>query len=116
MSADYRRAKRRKANEAIDVVDTMTEAVVGHLSNLSETGMLLILHQRLTSDALYQFRVQLPSPDGSRRTVELGSHELWSDDAAAPGQVWSGLRFIDVSPSDTDHIRNWVESPGSQYV
>ncbi len=111
---DYRRAKRRKANEAIEVIDTMTEQMVGQLSNLSETGMLLVLNQRLTSDALYQFSVRLPGADS--RPIELGAHELWSDDTAASGHAWSGFRFIDVSPEDARHIRNWVESPGSQYV
>lgn len=113
---DYRRARRRKASEPIDIVDTMTETVVGQLSNLSETGMLLILKQRLTNDALYQFAVRLPGQSGESHTVQLGAHELWSDDAAAPGQVWSGLRFIDVSPTDAMQIRHWVELPGGQYV
>ena len=41
--SEYRRAKRRKVGNAIDVVDTMTGQAIGRLSNLSETGMLLIL-------------------------------------------------------------------------
>lgn len=112
---DYRRAKRRKANEPIEIIDAMTETCVGQLSNLSETGMLLILNQRLTNDALYQFSVRLPTATGPLQ-VELGSHELWADDGAASGQIWSGFRFIDVSQEDAQRIRTWVESPGSQYV
>ena len=50
--SEFRRAKRRKVEEGIDVLDTMTELVVGHLSDLSETGCLLILSQPLVSDAL----------------------------------------------------------------
>ena len=113
---DYRRAKRRKANETIEVIDSMTEQSVGQLSNLSATGMLLVLSQRPTSDALYQLSLRLPGAYADGRVIELGAHELWSDDAAASGQTWSGFRFIDMSPEDAAHIRNWVESPGSQYV
>lgn len=113
---DYRRAKRRKVGNAIDVVDTMTGQAIGKLSNLSETGMLLILGQPLTSDALYQLRFTLPNEGGSTRSVEVGAHELWSDEAAAPGQVWTGFRFIDVAPEDVAYIREWVDAPGSQYV
>lgn len=111
--SEYRRAKRRKASETTPVVDAMTEAVVGQLSNLSETGMLLILERRLTSDALYQFQLRLPGQESHQ--IEVGAHELWADDAAG-GQVWSGFRFIDVSPQDAMRIRDWVESPGGQYV
>lgn len=113
---EYRRAKRRKVGPSIDVLDTMTGLVIGKLSNLSETGMLLILGQPLASDGLYQLRFSLPEEAGNGRSVEVGAHELWSDEAAAPGQVWTGFRFIDVAPEDVAHIREWVDAPGSQYV
>lgn len=112
---EYRRAKRRKVGN-IDVVDTMTSRVIGKLSNLSETGMLLILGEAVISDALFQLRFTLTASDGSTRSLDVGAHELWSDEAAAPGQVWTGFRFIDVGPEDVAFIREWVDAPGSQYV
>lgn len=113
---DYRRARRRKANQTIDVIDAMTETVIGRLSNLSETGMLLILQHPLMNDALYQLRFRLPLAQGGDVALDVGAHELWSDEAAAPGQVWTGFRFIDLAPGDTERIRAWVETPGSQYA
>lgn len=112
---EYRRAKRRKVGN-IDVVDTMTGQVIGKLSNLSETGMLLILGEAVISDALFQLRFTLHGHDGNGRSLEVGAHELWSDEAAAPGQVWTGFRFIDVGAEDVAFIREWVDAPGSQYV
>ena len=112
---EYRRAKRRKVGN-IDVVDTMTNQVIGKLSNLSETGMLLILGEPVISDALFQLRFTLADNNGNSRSVDVGAHELWSDEAAAPGQVWTGFRFIDVGPEDVAFIREWVDAPGSQYV
>ena len=114
--SEYRRAKRRKVDGSIDVVDTMTDVVVGHLSDLSETGMLLILHQPLVSDALYQFRFRLADAQGREHSLLVGAHELWSDQAAAPGQVWTGFRFIDISGDDLNFIRAWVLAPGSHHV
>ena len=116
MSSEYRRAKRRKVDEPTDVLDTMTEAVVGHLSDLSETGMLLILHQPLVSDGLYQFRFKLADSQGRDRSIMVGAHELWSDQAAVPGQVWTGFRFIDISGDDLNFLRAWVLAPGGQHV
>ena len=113
---EYRRAKRRKVEHSIEVLDTMTEQVIGHLSDLSETGMLLILNHALVSDALYQVRFKLSDPQGRERAVDIGAHELWSDQASAPGQVWTGFRFIDISAEDLAFIRNWVAAPGSQHV
>jgi len=114
--SEYRRAKRRKVDEATDVIDTMTDLAVGHLSDLSETGMLLILTNPLVTDALYQFRFKLADGSGRERMVMVGAHELWSDQAAAPGQVWTGFRFIDISGEDLNFIRAWVAAPGSHHV
>lgn len=116
MSSEFRRAKRRKVEQRVEVLDTMTERVLGHLSDLSETGMLLIANQPLTSDALYQLRFKLQDGNGHGHTMEVGAHELWSDPAAAPGQVWTGFRFIDLSASDLILLRSWVTAPGSQHV
>ena len=54
MNQEFRRARRRKVDERIEVTDAMTDRVIGHLSDLSETGLLLIANQPLNSDALYQ--------------------------------------------------------------
>jgi hypothetical protein len=114
--SEFRRAKRRKVGYNVEVVDTMTEQVVGRLSNLSETGMLMIAHSRMASDSLFQLRINLPDASGIERAIELGAHELWADEAAAPGQIWTGFRFIDVSQDDIAYIRDWVDAPGSTYV
>jgi hypothetical protein len=116
MTSEFRRAKRRKVDERIEVTDAMTDRVVGHLSDLSETGLLLIANQALVSDALYQLRFRLVDGNRHERMVEVGAHELWSDPAAAPGQVWTGFRFIDLAPTDLMFIRQWVAAPGSEHV
>lgn len=114
--SEYRRAKRRRATHDIAVFDNMTEQVVGKIGNLSESGVLLILGAPPCADALYQLRFDLPMGGGRPLEVEVGAHELWQDDAAAPGQVWAGFRFIDVAANSLEHIRQWVDQPGSDYV
>lgn len=116
MSSEFRRAKRRKVDERVEVTDAMTERVVGHLSDLSETGLLLIANQALVNDALYQLRFRLVDNNRHERVIEVGAHELWSDQAAAPGQVWTGFRFIDLAPADLLFLRSWVAAPGSEHV
>jgi hypothetical protein len=116
LSSEFRRAKRRKVDERVEVMDAMTDRVVGHLSDLSETGLLLIANQPMTSDALYQLRFKLVDGNRHERVIEVGAHELWSDQAAAPGQVWTGFRFIDLAPTDLLFLRGWVAAPGSEIL
>lgn len=114
MIHEFRRAKRRKAPDNILVTDTMTERVIGRIGNLSQTGMLLITSEPLVDDALYQVHFTLTG-DGSELDVDLGAHLLWLDKASAPGQAWAGFRFIAVSETHAQRMRDWIEAPGSHY-
>ena len=119
MTQEFRRAKRRKAHEPIQVTDAMTGQVVGHIGNLSESGMLLMASVPLVNDALYQLCFSLPGKDGQdgqATALELGAHLLWSDQASAPGQHWIGFRFIGLGEKQLARLRSWVNTPGSQYA
>jgi hypothetical protein len=115
MSTEHRRAKRKRALETIEVVDTMTDQIVGRIGNISETGMMLLATVHLMDDALFQLRFNLPDGSARGRPLEVGSHQLWSDAANIPGQFWAGFRFIDIGPEEALQLRNWIEQPGGQF-
>jgi len=106
MIHESRRAPRRQVAARVPVLDTMTDEVIGHLGNLSESGMLLLAGAPLLEDALYQVRFQPGLRDGS--TVEVGVHLLWSGPANTPGQTWCGFRFLNISDAQREQIREWV--------
>jgi hypothetical protein len=113
---EFRRAKRRRVPETIELFDTMTEQVVGRIGNLSETGMLALTSVPLVDDALYQLRFALIDRHGRRHEMEVGAHQLWSDPANVAGQCWSGFRFIEMAREDNSLLREWVEEPGGEYA
>ncbi|MDR7099765.1 MULTISPECIES: PilZ domain-containing protein [Lysobacteraceae] len=112
---EFRRSRRRQVGEATQVTDSMTELVIGHIGNVSETGMLVMSNAPLVSDALYQLRFALPD-GGGRTAFEVGAHLLWHDQASAPGQAWVGFRFITMSDQQMQQLRRWIDAPGSQYA
>lgn len=116
MSEEYRRAKRKQVAERIDVTDTMIEAPIGLIGNVSETGMMLLTNQPMTDDALYQMCFTVVDGQGQPREVGVGAHQLWSEPANTPGHYWAGMRFIDIGPDDLESLRQWIDLPGSQYV
>ena len=105
---EYRRKHRRNPDRTVEVQDVMTEQVVGRIGNLSETGILIQADKPLTDDALYQFRFTLHDPNGKRHAYEVGAHHLWSEQDTPHGVMWIGFRFIDISPDDATHLREWV--------
>lgn len=110
---DCRRVPRRKIAETIQVVDTMTDTVIGRLGNLSDTGMLVITNTPLVDDALYQLRFMLH--DAGSVPIEVGVHVLWQDTASASGQTWTGFRFITLLDSQMLQLRQWLDTPGGRY-
>lgn len=109
---EFRRSRRRQVADAIPVVDSMTDTVIGHIGNVSETGMLVIASVPLVIDALYQLRFSLPDP-GGRIALEVGAQLLWREQANAPGQAWAGFRFITMSGEQMQRLRRWVDAAGS---
>ena len=108
-----RRAKRRSVNEQIAVTDMMAEAIIGRLGNVSETGMLMIASVPMQDDALYQFRFAIPGPTGQPQPLDVGAHLLWHEESNAPGQYWTGFRFLTLSPEHKALLRRWVEQETS---
>lgn len=112
---EYRRVPRRKVDETVQVVDTMTDTVIGRLGNLSETGMLVIASMPMVDDALYQLRFVLNDKTTAGVAIEAGVHLLWQDTASAPGQTWTGFRFITLLDSQMVQLRQWLDTPGGSY-
>ncbi|CRP45594.1 PilZ domain-containing protein [Stenotrophomonas maltophilia] len=105
---DTRRAPRRQVSDLVPVTDQMRESVVGRLGNISETGMLMLASAPLREDALYQLRFPLPLADGRHQDIDVGVHLLWSEPAHAPGQSWTGFRFLTLSREHRQLLRQWV--------
>ncbi len=106
MIHESRRAPRRQVADSVPVFDMMTEEVVGHLANVSESGMLLLANAQLHEDTLYQFRFQL----GGGGPLVTGVHLLWLGAANTPGQSWCGFRFLTIPDDQRARIRAWVDA------
>ncbi|QOY63263.1 PilZ domain-containing protein [Lysobacter sp. H21R4] len=115
--SDARRRRRRPVSGIVEVIDSMSERVIGQLGNVSETGMLLLASTPLVEDALYQVRFKLAgsqSSGGAAPTgggqVEVGVHLLWQEDAGAAGKSWAGFRFINLPEPGRQRLRDWLAS------
>ena len=110
-NADHRRAKRKRITSPAVVTDVITRQPIGHLGNLSSTGMLLIGTRQPRSEAIYQVSIALPSSGRSMmdsHPIEVGIQEQWHAPAASPGQIWAGYRVLAISDADAARLEAWL--------
>jgi hypothetical protein len=104
--SDQRRAPRKPVDTGTTVVDVIRDQPLGHLGNLSATGMLLIGPQAPQRDAVYQVRLPLPGMDGA--AIEVGIQTQWCEPAARPGLSWTGYRIIAIAQADATRLDRWL--------
>jgi hypothetical protein len=110
-SSNQRRAERKRTSVNALVTDVISGLPIGHLGNISSTGMLLISAQAPRSEALYQVSMTLP---GSGRMltqsqpIEAGIQEQWHESAASSGQIWVGYRIVAITDADAARLDSWL--------
>lgn len=115
-SINQRRAERKRTSVTALVTDVISGLPMGHLGNISSTGMLLIGAQEPRSEALYQVSLNLPGsdrPDSDRtlaqpQPIEAGIQEQWHESAASSGQIWAGYRIVAITDADAARLDSWL--------
>jgi hypothetical protein len=115
-SNDSRRARRRRVETRVDVVDVMTGELVGQVANVSENGLLMLARAPMREDCLFQLRFSLPSREEGYIPVDVGVHLLWSREALASGQSWVGARFLSITDESLQRLRAWIHEPDATYA
>ncbi|HET6806844.1 MAG TPA: PilZ domain-containing protein [Frateuria sp.] len=105
---EQRRAPRKRTAAAPVVTDTISARPLGHLCNLSASGVLLIAPERPRSEAVFQARLPLADGPQGGASIELGLQEQWHQ-AANAGQVWVGYRIIAIAPEDALTLVHWLQ-------
>lgn len=110
-TSNQRRAERKRATVNAIVTDVISGLPIGHLGNLSSTGMLLISAQAPRSEALYQVSMTLPGSGrmlSQSQPIEVGIQEQWHESAASSGQIWAGYRIVAITDADAARIESWL--------
>lgn len=108
---NQRRAARKRAPGNAVVTDVIRDEPIGHLANLSSTGMLLITSQAPRSEALYQVSIALPATGRAlvqSQPIEARIQEQWHEHAASSGQIWAGYRIIAITDVDAARLESWL--------
>ena len=99
MSSQNRKLERREINRTVRIRDVIANALVGELVNITTEGMMLISDREVTTNSIFQLRLELPEPINNFTTIDVGVDCLWCRTADNFGRFWSGYQIIDASPA-----------------
>ena len=105
---ERRRNPRKSPNHPIEVNNAITGETIGHVDNLSITGLKLVTNRAMPDDALFQFMFRLAGKDGQSHLMEIGVYKAWGKETPTPGQYFAGFRIIDISSEDYATLGDWV--------
>lgn len=114
MESDRRRQKRRKFTYYMRVLDANTFQLVGHLSDISPTGIQMDSEKPLPVNANYKLRVDLTPDVANKNFLVLNGRSKWCEmDKLAPNSYNVGFEVNTLSFDDSMIFQRMFEKYAS---
>lgn len=102
---EHRHLERKSLFLYLDVLNRETNALLGHLGDISEGGMMLITERSLSNSQLLKIRIKLPEDEGLPPHLDLDVDIRWIKPDANPALHCVGCHFEKTSDDDITTIR-----------
>lgn len=106
---DRRRANRRQLLFNARVFDADRGDVIGHLSNLSEDGLMVVTEQPLRVGRAHRVRIPLPVAFDGVGELTTETTVAWTEPATHPAYHRNGLRALSLDPEQRRVLTRLVE-------
>lgn len=91
--SDKRKEKRQKLIRYLRVYDRATDRFVGHLVNISNSGMLLVSEAPFPGQEIFQFWVEIVA-----ERMALTARSVWCSMDETVDSFHTGFEFVEMTP------------------
>jgi len=107
---EERRAYERYSVEFyLCVYNRDTDALLGHVVDISLGGMQLLSETPIAGGELFRFRMDVSLESGRKEVVEFEARSIWQAEDLNPGFYNAGFQFQALSPAAMQNIQEIVE-------
>ncbi|MBN2712075.1 MAG: PilZ domain-containing protein [Planctomycetes bacterium] len=106
------RETRRHLVYYLEVYDSDTDTLLGHLADITVSGIKIIGEEPLNSDTVYNLRIVWKQSERIEEDIDIEAECLWCGKDVNPSLHASGLRFINPSPLIRRHIESIINQIG----
>jgi c-di-GMP-binding flagellar brake protein YcgR len=81
-----------------------SDALVGHVVDLSLGGLQLLSETPIAGGEQFRFRMDVSLESGRKDNVEFEAWSIWQSEDLNPGFYNAGFQFLDLTPGATQSI------------
>ena len=104
MHGNKRRQKRVHLIHYLRILDTDSDAKIGHLVDITPQGIMIISEAPIPVGKDFSFQMQLPEMVNGFEEVYFSAHSLWCKQDFMPEFYVSGYAIKDISSPETKTI------------
>jgi hypothetical protein len=97
------------------VFDEESAAVLGHIVDISENGMMLLSDNPIPVTKNFRVWVDVPSETGPRQRIHLEARSLWSHNDINPDFYDTGFYIKDPLPDTIHQLNQLIEEFKSEF-
>ena len=101
-----RKLSRRHLIVYLRVYDRGSDALLGHLVDITCSGLMLMSEQEIPVDRVCRLRIDVGEGHGRRGYLDLDARSVWSRRDVNPSYVDTGFELIEPS----EHARSSIEN------
>ena len=108
MTDETRALKRRHLVYYLEVYDDETNELLGHLVDVTTSGLKLVSKQRIPTNRNYRLRMMLPEGYFSQKDLYFEAQSMWSSNDINPDFYDTGFAAPKLDAKTQDIIRDLV--------
>ena len=101
---ENRKHRRSHTNAFLGVYDRSTEELLGRLVDMTTEGLRLLSQDSMESDAIYQFRMDLPIAINGNREIVFDAKSTWAEKDEVSYEYSTGFCMVNLSRKEYDKI------------
>jgi len=107
-----RKMKRRHLIYYLRVYDKKTEALIGHLADITTDGIMIMSESPVQTGVDFSFRMTLPAEIEGNKEICFEASSIWSKKDVNPDFYASGFKISNIDLKDSALIEELIVSYG----
>jgi len=113
ISKERRKLNRRNVSYYLPVMDDNTKRVIGHIMDISPTGLMMDSKVPVPTNQKYSLRLDLMEDIAGKATLAFEAMSKWCrPDPIQPYMYIAGFQIINIAPDDIEVMKRIAEKYG----